>query len=1303
MFEDNENRVFNTPYNPFVLNTRHDPEIDARKAIIQTWDRPEVVAEREAKLKEKSDDEVGFIGGIKHSWFSDFITKNRARSFDKNETPSLFIPSEEEKEWAYKELGGDYELFENAWNWSVNSEDFKKMVAINKERQEYRRLQGNAGFLDNMASGFGEGLADPTNFLIPGVGGVRAISVATRIASGMAAGVSSELLNWTFSGEDPAILESALFGAAMGGAFEFATNKAFRADTKSALGVITDFGRKQAARTNSYLKTNKYTSPFWTNIVGKASKLDSELKFTVYGAVDKAGDTPIGQVMKQILVNERGYKDEVSKSGVHKQWARGVTVEDHIRDIRNHNLPHMDAVGNNIDTFLKLHKEVSIDDLAHEVNKAVSTGKARYSGIESFDNIVDSYKKFAKQNGDALINAGMIKGTNDPSTFYHRVWDSSKVDDFLENAKGTSIAEKKENAQEDLSRRLVEGVFGDANTEKQWRAKHDEEVVQPWQEAKKKVDEQNAKKEEKVAKDVERQKQRAIKQAQQTSRRHCLRRINSLKTNQTNVATRKGRRARDVLNKQYDKEWRAKEKVILDKINKMRQGRWSKWLAEDRLREAKGATPQDRQRIRNERKQIRKVKLAIYTDKRKDVWYGKLDKYTKEKLDPKYDTLFKEANEKIQKERKEANEAGIKRIQEDEAKKLQERLIKIEQQYAEKLQTRLAKMRRVKDPDMYDNFDTWLMDQARKDAFAIIDRNRSANTRPIDSHISNAFGNDYQKSRNPWNTWWEGKDGWSVDRLQRDTYSSMISYNTNTSVDLALNRVFGTTSWSEFQERVAGILKESEKHFTKRQDIEDIQKALTVVFDNFYGRTGLQAIENGTKGDAIYEILRNITYTTKNGMIGAMNFLETTEAIKAYGAGIVFKSMFRMMPKIGKEFDRVFKKGLNSHDFEYVNAHLFGQDQHVRGLWREIHSKNVSRYGNNSFLTKMVSGSEWVATNSPFSRFVNASQNSIVAECRGQFLADLIRTSKKKGGTSILSDKVARERMNMTPEQFNKVKSALNKSTSLSANGKITIKPEQWKQLVEGDTETRLLLRRMGDYVANEVIQRNHPIDLFMSESSRKSPWINSLLYFKTFAIRSWNKRLMKSVMRVSEGDIGGQIQTWIISGALGYLNFTLTTLAACAGLNDEQRRNYLKKVTGAEDFNEITPEVISNHFLNGALRMNLLAAPSLALNLFGINPSVKTTSDTDVTSKENPLFYADPAGFVTQNMPMYSVIKGGLDFGAQAWNQAFVIPNHPELSYNQREAAKKRFYRDARSITPNVPFLRDWLLNQAFDYDDKY
>ncbi len=151
------------------------------------------IGEKLAKDKAKADDEVGFLGGIKHSAagvaFRKWMASDSTFQFDPEnpENEPVYIPTDEEKNKALDELNWSVDSYNAVAKYARTRQEWEENLKIIKDQREYRRLQSQADLANNLLSIVGEASVDPTN-LIPVFG-------ASTVVGRVAYGVGSALLS----------------------------------------------------------------------------------------------------------------------------------------------------------------------------------------------------------------------------------------------------------------------------------------------------------------------------------------------------------------------------------------------------------------------------------------------------------------------------------------------------------------------------------------------------------------------------------------------------------------------------------------------------------------------------------------------------------------------------------------------------------------------------------------------------------------------------------------------------------------------------------------------------------------------------------------------------------------------------------------------------------------------------------------------------------------------------------------------------------------------------------------------------
>ena len=298
-----------------------------------------------------------------------------------------------------------------------------------------------------------------------------------------------------------------------------------------------------------------------------------------------------------------------------------------------------------------------------------------------------------------------------------------------------------------------------------------------------------------------------------------------------------------------------------------------------------------------------------------------------------------------------------------------------------------------------------------------------------------------------------------------------------------------------------------------------------------------------------------------------------------------------------------------------------------------------------------------------------------------------------------LSDSVLNRLGLKADKRFSNLVKALKNSTEVTPEGGIKIKDQEYFDLIERDMNNLMTLRRLGDYVASEVIQRDNLTDTFLWRGNQKSPWMSLLTQFKSFAIRSYNKRLAKSALRAAEGDALGQFLTVALSGALGTAGYIGQSCLAMSGMNDEQRKNYLKYSLGVDSWNKMGAKELAMVGLNGIMRSSVFAMPALIANMAGFNTGIKSTTTFEDVNRKDFAKHFDLDEWARQLLPAYGTISGLWNLQADARNLAETKFMNKSLYTNrERERIAKSFGRSIKAITPNAPYLQQTMINFITD-----
>lgn len=594
----------------------------------------------------------------------------------------------------------------------------------------------------------------------------------------------------------------------------------------------------------------------------------------------------------------------------------------------------------------------------------------------------------------------------------------------------------------------------------------------------------------------------------------------------------------------------------------------------------------------------------------------------------------------------------------------------------------------------------WMRKEARDDALGWIDQGASQGRKIInDSNITSVQYNP-EVTRIPWDTSVTTRSGLSIDKLRRDPIES-IRMHQNKVVGESIIQSYGCNNLDEFEDMLGKMWSE-ELNTTvgSRISASDFAQAKDQLINMIYNKYSSRSDVNSSWLGAMADSIRNLTFFSKNAMMGVANLFEQGEAIKHYGAMHFFKGV----PLVREMFDNWTNKGMTNKEVRQAQSLIFGMSVRNTGILRDIATeswdKQLRRFNGDKGKSILVATTDIIAQASPFTKFLQNTENSIVEASQGMFLGELIqyahnRSISKKGFFS----KELMQRNGISNENYENLLKILKSATEIDENKAIKI--TNLETILYKDPSALATLRRMGDYVAHEVIQKNSLGDTFLWEGSKKNPLMQLLLQFKSFAIRSYDKRLKKMMGRAAEGDALGQAYSLFLSVTLGTLGALTNTFVATAGMNDEQRKEYLKKTLKYDPNEGLASDTFMQVGINGVMRSSVLAFPSLVLNTIGVNTNVKTTTEGFDYQKAGSDMYK---GFSVDKWardlaPAYSTIKSFMDIIGYSANVS-KMSGDENFTEEEKERNRERAVKALRNAT-NIPFLKWGLYNILSNEED--
>lgn len=594
----------------------------------------------------------------------------------------------------------------------------------------------------------------------------------------------------------------------------------------------------------------------------------------------------------------------------------------------------------------------------------------------------------------------------------------------------------------------------------------------------------------------------------------------------------------------------------------------------------------------------------------------------------------------------------------------------------------------------------WMKKEAREDALGWIDQGTSMGRAIItDGNIAN-IKYDPEVTRIPWDTSVATRSGLSIDKLRRDPLEAVRMHHNKVIGDNILLS-YGCENLGDF-ESMLGKMWSEEVNSTVggRVDAKKFAQAQEQLINMIYNKHHSMSDVNSSWLGAMADVIRNLTFFSKNAMMGMANLFEQGEAIKHYGALHFFKGV----PLVRELFDNWANNGMTNAEIRQAQSLIFGMSVRETGLLRDIATesfeKQLRRFNGDKAKAILVAATDTIAQASPFTKFIQNTENSIVEASQGMFLGELIQYAHNKSiSKKGFLNKELMQRNGISQENFDNLLKILKESTTVGKNKEITI--DNLDAILSKDPAALATLRRMGDYVAHEVIQKNTLGDTFLWEGAKKNPFMQLLLQFKTFALRSYDKRLKKILGRMAEGDALGQAYSIFLSTALGTVGALTNTLINTAGMNEEQRKEYLKKTLKYDSEEGLTLDTVFQTGINGVMRSSVFAFPSLLLNTAGVNPDVKTTTEGFSSQKEKDELYGgfDADKWFRDLAPAYSTIKSFMDIAGYSANVARMTGDE-NFTDEQLENHKEKAVRAIRNST-NIPFLKWGLYNTLSDKDE--
>jgi hypothetical protein len=544
---------------------------------------------------------------------------------------------------------------------------------------------------------------------------------------------------------------------------------------------------------------------------------------------------------------------------------------------------------------------------------------------------------------------------------------------------------------------------------------------------------------------------------------------------------------------------------------------------------------------------------------------------------------------------------------------------------------------------------------------------------------------DFHETKIPWNH----SLGTGANSVRNNTVNPMMAVEERLNVEYGekflRSRGYVDTNGNASQEALLADLKrmydDAINNSRGEFNAQDLAKALDLLPRMIFNNIGGRHDASNWLG-AVADILRNVAFMTKNSYMGLMNLFEQGEAIKAYGAWHIIKSI----PAVNEMLTRWGSGNMTAAEGKAMANYLYGKRVRQHEFFSDIREmsleRQAARFKGNKALAAAVGWSEQLAFANPFTKFLKATEDNIVLAAQDSFTGELVsyaftRQVTRHSGTHYNKGFFSQEtldRNNISNQEMTNLLKALKENVTYNQkDGSWTISKEQAENLKK-NVDAFATLRRLGDYVAQEVIQKNNLSDTNLWAGAAHNPLMNLALQFKTFAMRSYNKRIAKSMQRAAEGDEFGQALTVMIGTALGTASAIAQTGLQTLGMTEEQREKFLEKVYGSTDWKNDSSIILAQGVLNGAMRSSIFASVGLVTGALGINPQIRSTNTVQYGTQG----FGD---WMVNNVPAFSTFDVILK-GAQSGFAGVTADDD-----NTRDRKLRQFYNSLGRLT-NIPFL---------------
>lgn len=410
---------------------------------------------QQQRREEQAADEVGYLGGLKHSALG---TVARVRFLSDNPFGEVtdYIPTDEQRKKILEAVNYNEDAY-NAVARRLNSaDDIDNAIEVIRDNIEYNKKSADAGILDNLASGLGEATVDPVNWAATiGTGGWGMLG---RVAAGGVSNAASGWINQRTTGVASDLMMDAAAGIVFGAGAELmsAASRKFyaKAWAESMTGKSNFVAEGKPAL--GYFENPSRLRKFRVAAESFAENLKDGMRVTVNGMFDDIDPNGgLRKILDNFVKNEAGIVDP--ETGIHRQYGdRFKTAEEYYNEGTSDILRLREEF---VDDKNKMTlRGISTEDLSRAMYRAAA-GKEIPERLKEFaPQITAMAKKYRalldKDNMDMIAIGKWENGAVDSATYVPRVWDVYKISDALRRIGGNNI-----DAMQKIGQRLAHLVY----------------------------------------------------------------------------------------------------------------------------------------------------------------------------------------------------------------------------------------------------------------------------------------------------------------------------------------------------------------------------------------------------------------------------------------------------------------------------------------------------------------------------------------------------------------------------------------------------------------------------------------------------------------------------------------------------------------------------------------------------------------------------------------------------------------------------------------------------------------------------